>query len=118
VATWRRMWKLRLMTAFDFLDALNDFRRIMNDKYRPLRSAVLALLGGVCWISSASAAPFTVQGPGVNPADFRITIFATNLNFPVGMARLSDGSLLVGVSQGSSFWNNSTGQVVRLTDTN
>jgi len=112
------------MTAFDLWDALNDFLKIMNDKYRPLQllpcvcSAVVALLGGVCWISSASAAPFTIQGPGVNPADFRITVFAANLNFPVGMARLSDGSLLVGVSQGSSFWNNSIGQVIRLTDTN
>ena len=64
-----------------------------------------------------SAAPFTLQGPGVNPADFRITVFATNLYYPVGMVHLSDGSLLVGVSQGNSFWS-STGQIVRLTDTN
>ena len=64
-----------------------------------------------------SAAPFAVQGPGVNPSDFRVTIFAKNLNFPLGMVELEDRSLLVAVSQGSSF-GSSTGQLLRLTDTN
>ena len=41
------------------------------------------------------AQPFTVQGPGVNSNDFRITTFARGLDFPLGMAKLSDGSLLV-----------------------
>src|SRR5882724_13147554 len=69
------------------------------------------------WLRTSAAAPFTVQGPGVNPNDFRITTFASGLDFPLGMARLADGSLLVGVSQGANFFN-STGKLVRFTDTN
>src|SRR5262245_32321373 len=68
-------------------------------------------------LQAVVAQPFTVQGPGVNPNDFRITTFASGLDFPLGMARLADGSLLVGVSQGTSFFN-STGRLVRFTDTN
>ncbi len=66
---------------------------------------------------SIVAAPFQLKGPGVNADDFRVTTFATNLDFPVGMAQLADGSLLVAVSQGNGF-GNSTGQILRLTDTN
>ncbi|MCW5559627.1 MAG: hypothetical protein KIT22_17560, partial [Verrucomicrobiae bacterium] len=62
-----------------------------------------------------AAAPFALQGPGVNPADFRVTTFASGLGYPVGMAELSDGSLLVAVSVGRSF-DNSTGALVRLVD--
>src|SRR5450631_3282692 len=64
-----------------------------------------------------SAPPFTVQGPGVNSNDFRITTFATGLDFPLGMATLSDGSLLVAVSHGTSYFS-STGAIIRFTDTN
>ena len=64
-----------------------------------------------------SAAPFAIQGPCVNSNDFRITTFATGLDFPLGMANLSDGSLLVAVSHGADYFN-STGAVIRLTDTN
>jgi glucose/arabinose dehydrogenase len=73
----------------------------------------------VCWLLTqlAPAAPFSIQGPGVNGSDFRITVFATNLSYPLGMAQMSDGSLLVAVSQGTSFWS-STGQLIRLVDTN
>src|SRR5262245_4044728 len=77
------------------------------------RILVFLLLGRII----VAAAPFSVQGPGVNPADFRITVFATNLFYPLGMAQLSDGSLLVAVSQGTSYWN-STGQIIRLADAN
>jgi glucose/arabinose dehydrogenase len=59
---------------------------------------------------------FTLQGPGVNPADFRVTTFATGLNFPVGMTELSDGSLLVATSNGSEFFGSSTGSLTRLAD--
>ena len=79
--------------------------------------ACLALLTGLRSTPVASAAPFAIQGPGVDPSDFRITVFATNLNYPLGMARLSDGSLLVAVSQGANF-GSSIGQLIRLTDTN
>src|SRR5205809_5992350 len=81
-----------------------------------IRSAVMIFAAFVC-LGTAFAQPFTVQGPGVNPTDFRITPFASGLDFPLGMAKLSDGSLLVGVSQGANFFN-STGKIVRFTDTN
>jgi glucose/arabinose dehydrogenase len=65
----------------------------------------------------ATAQPFTVQGPNVNPTDFRVTTFASGLDFPLGMAELSDGSLLVGVHQGASYFT-APGRLLRLTDTN
>jgi len=66
-----------------------------------------------------TAAPFTVQGPGVNPADFRVTTFATGLNYPHGMQTLPDGSFLVAVSNPvspSAGFFNSTGALIRLVD--
>src|SRR2546429_6258109 len=68
-------------------------------------------------LGTAFGQPFTVQGPGVNASDFRITTFASGLDFPLGMAKLSDGSLLVAISQGANFFS-STGSLVRLVDTN
>ena len=73
---------------------------------------MLALL--LCAVATY-AAPFALRGPGVRTNDFRVTTFATNLSFPMGMARLTDGSLLVAVSEGSSF-DNSVGKIVRLVD--
>ena len=77
-----------------------------------------ALFAQLVWLNGAQADPFTIHGPGVHATDFRITVFATNLSYPLGMVQLADGSLLVAVSQGASFWNSSTGQLLRLTDTN
>ena len=74
---------------------------------------MLALL--LCPIC-AYPAPLSLHGPGVNASDFRITVFATNMSYPLGMARLEDGSMLVATSTGSSYWN-STGKLIRLTDT-
>lgn len=68
-------------------------------------------------ISRVSAQPFTVQGPGVNSNDFRITTFASGLSYPIGMVQLSDGSLLVAVNEGSNY-QISTGRILRLTDSN
>lgn len=65
----------------------------------------------------ASAQPFTLQGTGVNAGDFRVTIFASGLDFPLGMARLEDDSLLVTVQQGANYFT-APGQLIRLTDTN
>src|SRR5437867_5768296 len=82
----------------------------------PAARLVLALLATCCCPRAAGAAPFTVQGPRVNSSDFRITTFASNLDFPLGMAKLSDGSLLVALSQGANFFN-STGKLFRFVDT-
>lgn len=78
---------------------------------------LVALVTQSAWLQIAQANPFSIQGPGVSAPDFRITIFATNLSYPLGMAQLSDGSLLVAVSQGANF-GSSIGQIIRLTDTN
>jgi hypothetical protein len=59
--------------------------------------------------------------PIVNPADFRITTFASGLNYPHGMTTLSDGSLLVAVNNpvpGDTSFFNSTGVLLRFTDAN
>jgi glucose/arabinose dehydrogenase len=64
--------------------------------------------------------PFTIGGdPRVHPEDFRITNFASGLNFPYTMQQLSDGSLLVGTSRPvtSNFFN-SIGELVRFVDAN
>ncbi|MCC7262482.1 MAG: hypothetical protein IT369_08175 [Candidatus Latescibacteria bacterium] len=55
--------------------------------------------------------------PRVNPADFRITTFASGLNYPVGMVELADGSVLVAISKGDRFFASTAGQLVRLADT-
>ena len=74
---------------------------------------------GLCSVASA-VAPFSVGGdPSVNPADFRVTTFASGLNSPYGMRQLVDGSLLVATSapaaSGGSFFN-SIGQLLRFVD--
>jgi glucose/arabinose dehydrogenase len=66
---------------------------------------------------ASAAVPFTLQGPGVNPADFRVTVFASGLSYPLGMARLPDGSMLVSVLQNASFFGG-TASLVRLVDAN
>jgi glucose/arabinose dehydrogenase len=66
-------------------------------------------------------APFAVGGdPVVKAADFRVTAFATGLNFPSGVVAEPDGSLLVVVNtpnSGSTSFFDSTAQVIRLVDT-
>jgi glucose/arabinose dehydrogenase len=81
-----------------------------------LRAAVLVALVGLI-SPDVAAQPFAVQGPGVNANDFRVTTFASGLDFPLGMAELPDGSLLVTVSQGANYFS-APGRLVRLTDTN
>jgi sugar lactone lactonase YvrE len=62
---------------------------------------VVGTLSMLVWFHPA-AAQLTIGGdPRVNPADFRITTFASGLNFPNGMAILPDGSLLVATSRPS-----------------
>ncbi len=79
-----------------------------------LAIAVTLLIGS----RRCAAQPFTVQGPGVNPADFRVTTFASGLYFPLGMTQLPDGSLLVTLVQNANFMSSgSPGRLVRFTDT-
>jgi len=69
-----------------------------------------------------AAAPFTVGGsPLVHAEDFRVTTFATGLNYPDGMTVLSDGSLLVATSKptdAAGYFGAADGQLVRLFDQN
>ena len=80
-------------------------------------SASLMLWLVILFALDTMAQPFTVQGPGVNSNDFRVTTFASGLDFPLGMATLADGSLLVTVAQGANYFS-APGRLVRLTDTN
>ena len=69
-----------------------------------------------------NGSPFAVGGdPSVNPADFRVTTFASGLNYPKGLMTLADGSIVVSgdnsVPGHTSFYN-STGELLRFTDTN
>ena len=70
------------------------------------------------WQPVGAVDPFTLGGPGVDPDDFRVTVFAEGLDFPFGMQQLSDGSLLVATSDpgaGSSYFA-STGKLRRFVD--
>jgi glucose/arabinose dehydrogenase len=78
-----------------------------------LLALILALVGP---LAVSAAAPFVLRGPGVNSNDFRVTVFATNLSYPLGMARLTDGSILVAVSDGTDFFSSTIGKVIRLVD--
>src|SRR5262249_16049651 len=66
----------------------------------------------------ALLAPFVVGGdPVVDAADFRVTAFASGLNFPTGVVAEPDGSLLVVVNNpvaGSTSFYNTTAQILRL----
>jgi glucose/arabinose dehydrogenase len=84
---------------------------------RSVQRFVSALFAACVYAQASAAVPFTVQGPGVNSNDFRVTIFASGLDFPLGMAKLSDGSLLVGICQGANFFNG-TGKLLRFVDAN
>lgn len=64
-----------------------------------------------------AATPFSLSGPGVFPEDFRVTKFASGVNAPVGMAELSDGSVLAATTPGNYF-TSATGQLVRYYDLN
>src|SRR5438552_17008359 len=82
-----------------------------------LLAAVLLLVA----VADRAAAQFSIGGdPRVDPNDFRITTFASGLNFPNGLARLSDGSILVATSNPNgygAYWF-SSGELLRFTDTN
>src|SRR5205823_2819044 len=71
---------------------------------------------------SVGGDPFAIGGdPIVRREDFRITTFASSLNYPTGLRPLADGSVLVGVNNpnapATSFFN-SSGAILRLVDAN
>jgi glucose/arabinose dehydrogenase len=71
-------------------------------------------------LAAAAAPPFAVGGdPRVDPGDFEITVFAAGLDFPIGLAELPDGSLLVGLNRkdGPDF-SLAAGELVRFVDAN
>jgi hypothetical protein len=76
---------------------------------------LLAVLGLA--VPQPAQVPFTIQGLGVNPAQFRVTTFATGISFVLGMAELSDGSILAAISDSSSYFT-SNGRLVRFVDAN
>lgn len=97
------------------LRTMNHTLSRSNTLIRAYSFAALSLLFGLHGVMHAQV-PFSIQGPGVDADDFRMTTFATGLNYPVGMAELTDGSILVGVSNGSTFFGSSSGSIVRLSD--
>ena len=79
------------------------------------RHWLFSIISLLWFVQAVGAQPFTLQGPDVQPDDFEITTFADGLNYPVGMAELADGSLLVGVAEDSFF--GSPSRLLRLADT-
>ncbi len=61
------------------------------------------------------ALPITLNGPGVQTDQFRVTAFASRVSYPVGMAQLPDGSILVASTDGPSYFSSSA-RLVRFVD--
>lgn len=80
----------------------------------------IALLTLAIAVPMGAAAPLPLGGdPRVKPDDFRVTVFADGLNYPMGMVELADGSILVATSRpnsGTSGYFSSTGELLRLVD--
>src|SRR5262249_4045113 len=63
--------------------------------------------------------PFPIGGdPRVHPSDFRVTTFASGLNYPHSMAQLSDGSLLLATSDPTTSYFDPPGRLLRFVDAN
>ncbi len=91
--------------------------RTLGQRLVPLLKPTLSLSLALTALSAGGAVPFTLGGPGVNPAQFRVTAFATGLNYPVGLDELPDGSILATSTDGPSFFS-SNARLVRLIDAN
>ncbi|MFP6645624.1 MAG: FlgD immunoglobulin-like domain containing protein [Candidatus Latescibacterota bacterium] len=82
-----------------------------------MRFSLYAAVAALTLAVMPAAAQFSVGGDArVNPEDFAVTVFADDLNYPVGMVELPDGSLLVAVTVGGPFFSNSNAQILRLVD--
>jgi hypothetical protein len=113
------------MPSFDVRKWLEPggFGEYESATMRLVRALVVVLAAALSTLAAAdpAVAQFTIGGdPRVNPNDFRITTFASGLNYPNGLARLSDGSILVATSNpnGSGTFFASSGALLRCTDTN
>jgi glucose/arabinose dehydrogenase len=80
------------------------------------KASALGLLSSAMFAAQAQV-PFTIQGPNVTPAQFRVTAFATNINYVLGMQQLSDGSILAAITDGPNYFG-SNGRLVRFVDAN
>jgi glucose/arabinose dehydrogenase len=81
----------------------------------------------LCWLTFALSflrvaqavagePPLALGGdPRVDPADFEVTLFATDLPYPMGAVQLQDGSLLVGLNGAGSLFD-APHALVRLVD--
>src|SRR5688572_5879344 len=67
--------------------------------------------------SYGASVPFAIQGPGVDAAQFRVTTFATGIDYVLGMEELGDGSILAAISVGPSFFT-TNGRLVYFVDAN
>ena len=74
-------------------------------------AGVLGVLSSTAWAD----APFAVTA---QPASFRVTTFASGLNFPTQMQPLGDGSFVVGTSVPVTSFFDSVGTLIRLVDAN
>src|SRR5881394_3832681 len=114
-----RFWPLRCSSRRSLADGkrisgkriLLDLEIVSHQVISSIAAALAALLCGRITVAAA----LSIQGPDAKPGEFRITVFASGLNYPLGMARLPDGSLLVTTSDGTGFFN-STGNLLRLVD--
>ena len=81
-----------------------------------MRRRFLALLFSLS-IGVHAQVPFAIQGPGVRPADFRVTVFANGIDYVLGMEELSDGSILAAITDGPNYFTGN-GRIVRFVDAN
>jgi glucose/arabinose dehydrogenase len=83
-----------------------------------LIALLMMIAGGWTTAGAQESSPVMLGAdPRIDASAFRVTVFADNLDFPMGMAPLPDGSLLVGTSvptDGGMF--SSTGALRRLVD--
>lgn len=66
-------------------------------------------------LASTAQVPFTIQGPGVDPGHFRVTTFASGINYVLGMAQDYDGSIIAAITDGPNYFS-SNGRLVRFFD--
>ncbi len=72
-----------------------------------------------CLFPSQLLAQFSIGGDQrVNPEDFQLSVFAQGLNYPIGMALLPDGSLLLAENKSQSFFQKNNSRLVRIVDEN